>query len=98
MPTFKEGTMNSKFMGKRMLQYNKTSFEKSFSTMVNMQNNAEKMFQFWLNQTKGFPEEGRNFMFEWIDFYKKLRNDYKASVDEGYRKMEEFLSGDHKEA
>ncbi|HAJ25923.1 MAG TPA: hypothetical protein DCG53_01520 [Syntrophus sp. (in: bacteria)] len=89
--------MDSKFMGKQMLQYNKTSFEKSFSTMVNMQNNAEKMFQFWLHQTKGFPEEGRNFMFEWIDFYKKLRDDYKTSVDEGYRKMEEFLSGDHKE-
>lgn len=79
-------------MAKQMLQYNKTSFEKSFSVLVNMQNNAEKMFQFWVNHTKGFPEEGRNFMFEWIDFYRKLRDDYKTSVDEGYRKMEDLLS------
>jgi hypothetical protein len=45
-----------------------------------------------LNNTKGISEEGRNFMLEWIDFYRKLRDDYKASVDEGYRKMEALLS------
>ncbi|MFA5182843.1 MAG: hypothetical protein WC405_16110 [Syntrophales bacterium] len=87
--------MDQKFMAKQMLQYNKISFEKAFTTMVNMQNNAEKMFQFWLNQTKWFPEEGINFMSEWIVFYRKLRDDYKTSVDEGYRKMENLLSHNH---
>jgi hypothetical protein len=84
--------VDHKFMAKQMFQYNKSAFEKSFSAMVNMQNNAEKMFQFWLNQTKWLPEEGRNFMSEWIDYYRKLRDEYKANVDAGYRKMEEFLS------
>lgn len=86
--------MNPKFMAKQMFQYNKSTFEKSFSAMVNMQNNAEKMFQFWLNQSKWFPEEGRNFVSEWIEYYRRLRDEYKANVDEGYRKMEEFLSDD----
>jgi hypothetical protein len=31
-------------------------------------------------------------MSEWIDFYRKLRDDYTSSVDDGYRKMKEFLS------
>jgi hypothetical protein len=83
--------MNQIFMARQILQFNKTGFEKSFSALVNMQNNAEKMFLFWLNNTKGISEEGRNFMLEWIDFYRKLRDDYKASVDEGYRKMEALL-------
>jgi hypothetical protein len=87
--------MDQKFMARQILQYNRTSFEKSFSALVNMQNNGEKMFQFWLNQVKGFPEEGKSFMLEWIGYYRKLRDEYKAGVDEGYRRMESFLSDGH---
>jgi len=34
-------------------------------------------------------------MSEWIDFYRKFRDDYRAGVDDDYRKMEEFLSDGH---
>lgn len=87
--------MDQKYMARQILQYNRTSFEKSFSALVNMQNNAERMFRFWLNQTKGFPEEGKNFLLEWIGYYIKLREEYKDSVDEGYRRMESILSDGH---
>ncbi len=56
---------------------------------------VEKMFLFWLRQAKGFPEEDRIFMSELIYFYRKFRYGFRASVDDGYRKMKEFLSDGH---
>ena len=84
--------MDPKQISKQMFDFNKMAFERSFSAMVIMQDQAEKMIGMWMDQNKWFPEEGKKAMGEWVKTYKKGRDDFKAKVKEGYEKMEEYLA------
>ena len=64
--------MDPKQISKQMFDFNKMAFERSFSAMVVMQDQAEKMFGMWLEQNKWFPEEGKKAMGEWVKTYKKV--------------------------
>jgi hypothetical protein len=83
--------MDPKQISKQMFDFNKTAFERSFSAMVVMQDQAEKMIGMWLEQNKWFPEEGKKTLGEWVKTYKKGREDFKAKVEDGYEKIEEYL-------
>ncbi|HOK06038.1 MAG TPA: hypothetical protein PK836_08420 [Syntrophales bacterium] len=85
--------MDPKALMKQMLDFNKTAFEKTFNALVVMQDQSEKMFNLWMEQNKFFPEEGRKAMTDWIKSYKKGRDEFKAKMDEGYRRLEEFFAG-----
>ncbi|MEI7638338.1 MAG: hypothetical protein WCJ37_13600 [Syntrophus sp. (in: bacteria)] len=84
--------MDPKQISKQMFDFNKMAFEKSFSAMVVMQDQAEKMFGMWVEQNKWFPEEGKKAMGEWVKTYKKGREDFKAKVEDGYEKIEGYLA------
>jgi len=50
------------------------------------------MFEMYLDQTQGFPEEGKKAVQEWIKAYKKGGEDFKAAVDESFKKVEDFFA------
>jgi len=82
--------MDPKQISKQMLDFYKMTFERSFSAMVVMQDQAEKMIGIWMEQNKWFPEKGKKARGEWMKTYKKGREDFKGKVEEGYEKMEEY--------
>jgi len=84
--------MDPKQISKQMFDFNKMAFERSFAAMVVMQDQAEKMFNMWLDHNKWFPEEGKKAMSEWVKTYKKGREDFKSKVEEGYDKIEQYLA------
>ncbi|HAJ26001.1 MAG TPA: hypothetical protein DCG53_01930 [Syntrophus sp. (in: bacteria)] len=83
--------MDPKQIPKQMFDFNKMAFQRSFSAMLIMQDQAEKMIGMWMDQNKWFPEEGKKAMEEWVKTYKKGRDDFKSKVNKGYEKMEEYL-------
>ena len=70
----------------------KTSFDNTFSTIVTFQDQTEQMMNLFLETASFLPEEGKKAIQEWGKSYKKSREDYKAAVDESYKKLEDFLS------
>lgn len=84
--------MDPKQISKQMFDFNKMAFERSFSAMVVMQDQAEKMFGMWVEQNKWFPEEGKKAMEDWVKTYRKGREDFKAKVEDGYEKIEGYLA------
>jgi len=85
--------MDPKQMMKQMFDFNKGAVEKTFAAITIMQDQAEKMFNVWLDQNKWYPEEGKKAITEWVKTCKKGRDEFKAKLDEGYEKLEEALSG-----
>ena len=88
--------MDPKQMMKQMFDFNKTAVEKTFSAMTVMQDQTDKMFGLWLDQNKWFPEEGKKAVAEWVKTCKNGREEFKAKIDEGYKKMEEYLGASEK--
>lgn len=87
-----EKNMDPKQIAKQMVDFNKTAFDNSFETMSVIQDQAEKMFTATMEQTSFFPEEGKKLIYEWIKNYKKGRDDFKATADENFKKVESFFT------
>jgi hypothetical protein len=78
-------------MLKQMLDFNKTAFDNSFSAMLTIQEQNEKMVSTFLEQAAWIPEEGKKLIQEWVDTYKKGCGDFKKTADDNYKKVVDFF-------
>jgi uncharacterized protein YdiU (UPF0061 family) len=85
--------MDQKQLFKQMLDFQKTTFDNSFNAMVLLQEQTEKASQTLLDQATWLPEEGRKAIDQWMAAYKQGREEYKALVDENFKKVESFFAG-----
>lgn len=83
--------MDNKQIAKQMIQFNKTAFDSSFSTLNMVYEQNEKMFDSFLGQATGLPEEGKKAIKDWMSAYTNGCKDFKKLVDENYAKVEEFF-------
>ena len=84
--------MDQKKLFKQMLDFNKSAFENSFNAMVMLQEQAERAGNTILDQATWLPEDGRKAVQDWVDAFKKGREDFKAMVDENYKRVEAYFS------
>jgi len=85
--------MDPKQIAKQIIQFNKTAFDNTFDALNVLQEQREKMMSMYLEQVPMMPAEGKKAIEDWLKAYKKGRDDFKSSVDENYKKVEEFLTG-----
>lgn len=85
--------MDPKQIAKQMIQFNKAAFDNTFEAMTTLQEQTEKMVTMFLEQVPLIPAEGKKAINEWLKAYKKGRTDFKAAVDDNYKKVEEFFTG-----
>ena len=83
--------MEQKQLFKQMIDFNKAAFDNGFNAMLTLQEQTERMATTLLDQATWLPDEGKKAVSDWIDAYKKGRDDYKKLVDESFRKVEEFF-------
>mgnify|MGYP000305018371 CR=1 FL=1 len=79
-------------MAKQMIDFNKATFDNSFSSMVLIQEQTEKMVRAFLDQSTWLPEEGKKVLNEWVSAYKKGREEFKKMVDESYKKVDDYFA------
>lgn len=86
--------MDPRDLMKQMIRFNRQIFDNTFDAVTTVLEQREKMINLFFEQTPWFPEEGKRIVNEWVKAYKKGRSDFKASIDENYKKVEEYLSMD----
>ncbi len=79
-------------IAKQMIDFQKATFDNSFSAMGMVQDQAERMLNMSLAQATWLPEEGKKAIDEWVKAYQKGREDFKKSVDENFAKVEAFFA------
>jgi hypothetical protein len=88
----KEDHMDQKQMFKQMFEFNKAAFDNTFNAMVMLQEQSERMANTMLEQATWLPQEGRKVITDWVDAYKKGRENFKKMVDESFHKVEEYFN------
>ena len=79
---------------KQMIEFHKTTFDNTFNAMTVLQEQTEKMVNMSLEQQSPWmPAEGKKAITDWIKAYKQGREEFKANVDDNYRKVEEYFAG-----
>jgi len=74
-----------------MVDFNKAAFENSFNTMLMLQDQMERMSRVYVDQATGVSAETKNAVNEWTQLYKKSLTDFKAMIDENFKKVDAFL-------
>jgi hypothetical protein len=85
--------MDQKEVLKKMIDFNKTSFDNSFSAMVMIQDQTEQMVNTLLDQAPWIPAEGKKAIGEWLDSYKKGRETFKKVVEDSFKKVDASFGG-----
>jgi polyhydroxyalkanoate synthesis regulator phasin len=83
--------MHPKMIAKQIIDFNKASFDHTFDTLTVLQDHTEKMVELFLERATIFPEEGKKVITDWVKVYKKGREDFKSSVDDSFKYVEDFF-------
>jgi len=84
--------MDPKQIMKQMIQFNKTTLDKTFDALNVLQEQTETMIASYMDQVPMLPVEGKKVINEWLEAYKKGRVDCKNTMEENYKKVEEFFA------
>ncbi|MFZ5569615.1 MAG: hypothetical protein ACOZF0_04385 [Thermodesulfobacteriota bacterium] len=76
---------------KQSIDFNKNVFNNLFNAAVMFQDQAERVSRTFLDQVTWIPEEGKSLVNEWIEAYKKERENYKTKAEAGFKQMEAFF-------
>ncbi len=83
--------MHSKIIARRVIDFNKAAFDNSFDTIIALQDHSEKMVKVFLEKASLFPPEGKKVIAEWIEAYKRGQNNFKKSVDDSFKTVDDYL-------
>ena len=76
---------------KQMINFNRTIFDDSFNAMAMIQDQTERIANMSMEQATWIPEERKKFVDEWPKAYRLGCEDFKAAVDENFKKAEDFF-------
>ena len=85
--------MDQKQIAKQMIDFNKTAFDNTYSAIIVMQDQTEKLVSSFLEKATWLPEQGKTSINQYLTTYKKGREDFKMSADENFKKMADFVTG-----
>ena len=83
--------MYPNLLAKQMMNFQKTAFDNAYNSMVMLQDHNEKLANTLLEQATWIPEEGNRVITQWVEIFKKGRDDYKVAMDDVFGKMEDLL-------
>lgn len=83
--------MYQKSMMKQAMDFQKDTLDNVYKGIVSIQDQAEKSLGLFLERIPWVPEESKNVILEWGRMYKRGRDEFKKSFDDGFDKMESYL-------
>ena len=85
--------MDSSQIAKQMIDFQKTTFDNMYNSMVMLQDHTEKLANKLFEQATCIPEESRRVVNQWTEIFKNGRHDFKA-MDDSFGKMEKLLTAE----
>ena len=79
-------------MAKQMIDFQKATFDNTFEAMVLLQDQTERMAATFMEQATFLPEEGKKMVRDWVQTFKKGREEFKKAVDESFAKVEAYCT------
>jgi len=84
--------MDQKAVVKQMIDFHKSTFNNSYNAMVMLQDQSEKMLDNFFSQANWVPQDFRKIIGEWVTTYKRGRDEFKKSVDDNFKRVEEYFT------
>lgn len=83
--------MNTIQIAEQMIGFNKSAYDHNIKTMSGLHEQTERVINKLWQKAPMFPEEGKKAVSDWMTAYKKGCEDLKNSMDDNYKKVEDFF-------
>ena len=83
--------METEKFAKQMIDFQKATFDNTFTALTMLQDQAERMVNTVIDQATWLPEESRRVINEMVGAYKKGRTDFKGAIDENFVKLADLF-------
>ena len=83
--------MNQFTFAKQMLDFNRSTFDNTFGTMCQLQEESEKMMNTWVEQATWIPGEGKKAIADMSAILRKGCQEFKKIVDENFGRAEAYF-------
>ncbi|MGD9120922.1 MAG: hypothetical protein PVG59_09585 [Desulfobacterales bacterium] len=87
--------MDQSQFAKQMLDFQKTTFDNVYNSMLMLQDHTEKLTGTVFEQATWFPEESSRLVTQWIEIFKKGRNEYKLAVDDIFTRIDDLVTAEN---
>jgi hypothetical protein len=84
--------MDPKVMQRMMMESMYSGMRVAFDSMNSMQDQLERMWKMLLEQGGSIQKEGEKAFLEWMENMRKGREEFRRSLEEGIRKLEELMA------
>ena len=84
--------MDPKKMTTQMIDTYKATFDSSFSAMMTLQDQMERMSNLFWGQMVNVPEEAKKGLNEWTKSHKKNCEVFKKMMDDGFKNLESLTA------
>jgi hypothetical protein len=84
--------MEHVFNAQQVIAFQKTLFDNGINAVNMFQDHTEKITTTFVNQLPGMTEAGKKTFEESLKTCKKVRDDFKKSVDEGFDNLEKMFA------
>lgn len=82
---------------KQIVEFQKQAFDSTFDAVVALQDQQEQFLTDLLERSSVVPEEGKQVINEWVETFRRSREDFKAAADKSYDLMEQYFERDEEE-
>ncbi|BBO89619.1 hypothetical protein [Desulfosarcina ovata] len=79
-------------MTKRVIDFQKMSFDNWYNAVTSLQNQAVSMMDTVLDQSRWLPDDGRKAIQRWIHLCEQEGGRFKTYVDDGFTGIEKYIS------
>jgi len=83
-------------VAKQMINFYKATFDNTFNAIIMLQEQNERMVNMFLEQATWLPDQGKKALNDWVQSFKKGRDEFKKAVDESFKKVEDFFTTSEK--
>jgi hypothetical protein len=83
--------MEQKHIFKQMIDFNRSVFDRSYSAMVIWQDQMERAARALQEQASWLPNETQVIVDEWVDAFKKGRDEFRKAVVGSFDKASETI-------
>ncbi len=84
--------MDHKQVVKQIITFNKTAFDNTFSAIVTLQEQTERMAGTLMESATWLPDDGKKVINDWVESFKKGRDKFKGGVDDSFKKVEDYFN------
>jgi len=84
--------MNQFALTKQILDFNRTTFETTYGTLNQLQEQSEKIMNTWIEQADWIPADGKKAVADMSATFKKGCQEFKKFVDENFVRVEAYFT------